>query len=155
MIYLTHFHNFGQSQSKLFFMTDDERIEKVLNEMANNGNGRLSVQKFLSETVKDEDPLSYQRIDLAIVSMGFARKLSTIPSLEILPNGRDIVKSGGYIKYFEKIKLDEEEKFDSQKINAELDKVNLKLNKFYLKWRWVPFVFSALAIIISLLALIF
>jgi hypothetical protein len=134
-------------------MTDEERIEKVLNEMANISNGRLNVQQFLADTAKDEDPLAYQRIVLILESKGFARKLSTIPSLELLPDGRDIVKSGGYIKHLEKIKSEKEEDARLKKIKADLDESNLRLTGFYYKWRWVPFVLSIAAIILSLIAL--
>lgn len=136
-------------------MTDDDRIEMVLNEMANIGNGRLSIQKFLSESVNDKDLNSYQRISSFLVNKGFARQLSTIPVLEILPNGRDIVNTGGYLKYIEKIKSDKEEDARLKKIKANLDESNLRLTGFYYKWRWVPFVLSALALVISLLVAIF
>jgi hypothetical protein len=131
-------------------MTDDERIDLVMSEMVKIGNGRLSVQKFLAESVKDDDPHSYQRIISFLVDRGFAKKLSTIPVLEILPDGRDIVTSGGYIKYIDKLKQDKEEEARLRKINANLDELNLRKAGFEYKWRWL----SVAAIIISIVALI-
>jgi len=135
-------------------MNDDERIELVLAEMAKIGNGRLSVQKFLAETVKDSDPHSYQRIISFLVNRGFAKRLSTIPVLEILPDGRDIVKSGGYIKYLERLKEKDEAESQWMVIRKELDEVNLKFVEFNLKNKKLPYLFSGIAILISLAALI-
>ena len=37
-------------------MTDDERIDMVLNEMAKSRNGNLDVQKFLTKDLKVKKP---------------------------------------------------------------------------------------------------
>lgn len=136
-------------------MTDNERIDKVLDAMAKSGNGRLHVQEFLIEEVKNKDLLSYQRIIPIIENKGYAERLAKLGAIcMILSDGLDIVNSGGYIKYLERQKAADEEEAQSRKTKAKLDEVNLKLNGFYLKYKWVPFVLSLAAIIISLIALI-
>lgn len=135
-------------------MTDDERIEKVLSEMDNNKNGMLDIQKFLVDEVKDTDLISYRRIKTIIVDKGLARQISSTTVFEILPLGREIVKGGGYTKYIEKLNLDKEEAERLKKIELEDAELKLKLNRFYFKYRWIPFVFSLAALIISILVAI-
>ncbi|HEX7467072.1 MAG TPA: hypothetical protein VF324_00610, partial [Methanobacterium sp.] len=87
----------------------------------------LSIQKFLSETVKDKYPHSYQRIISHPVSRGLAKQLSGLGTVcEILPDGRDMVKDGGYIKYVEKMVFDKQEAERLKKIESE--DAELKLN---------------------------
>ncbi|MFA5806317.1 MAG: hypothetical protein WC879_16925 [Melioribacteraceae bacterium] len=136
-------------------MTDDERIEKVLSEMENNRTGMLDISKFLVEQFNDNDNSAYRRIKSVIVSMGLAKSFPTAPIVEILPAGRDVVKSGGYIKFIEKLKLDQEEAEHLKKIGLEDAELKLKLNRFYFKFRWIPFAFSIAALIISILVAIF
>jgi len=137
-------------------MTDDKRIDKVLDAMAKSGNGRLNVQKFLIEKIKDEDLLSYQRIISIIEDKRFAKRLSGLgATCMILSSGLDIVNSGGYIKYLDRLKAEEEEEETHlRKTKAELDEVNLKLNRFLLKYKWVPYILSGLAIVISIVAIV-
>lgn len=135
-------------------MNDNERIDKVLDTMAKSRNGRLNVQEFLMEEIKDEDHLSYQRIIAFIEDKGYAKRLSKINVIcMILTAGLDIVNSGGYLKYLERQKAVEEKEAKDSKTKAELDEVNLQLNRFYLRYKWVPFVLSLAAIIIALIAL--
>lgn len=136
-------------------MTDNERIDRFLDAIAKSKDGRLNVQKFLIEEVKDEDVLSYQRIILAIEGKGFAERLSGLgATCMILSAGLDIVNSGGYIKHLERKKAAEEEEVQLNKTKAELDVVNLQLTMFYLRYKWLPFLLSGIAILISLAAII-
>jgi hypothetical protein len=135
-------------------MTDNERIDKVLDAMAKSQNGRLNVQKFLTEDVKDQDLLSYQRIIPILENKRLAERISGLgATCMILSDGLEIVNSGGYIKYLERQKAAVEKEAMDSKTKAELDEVNLQLNRFYLKYKWVPFVLSLAAIIIALIAL--
>jgi hypothetical protein len=135
-------------------MDDIERIDKVLSAMDKNRKSTLDVQKFLVNEVKDRDLVSYQRIISKIVGMGLAKQLSGLSTIcEILPDGREIVKAGGYIKYVDKMTFGKEEALRLKKIESENAEVELRLNKFYLKWKWIPFVLSALALGISLVAI--
>jgi hypothetical protein len=135
-------------------MTDDERIDLVLTEMVNNGIGRLNIQKYLSETLKDIDPHSFRRLTVFLVDKGWVRRIHNVPFLEILPDGREIVDSGGYVKYLQRLKRNQVENADAQTTERELNSVNLKLNGFYLKYKWIPFVLSLIAILLSVAALI-
>ena len=136
-------------------MTDNERIDRFLDALAKSNDRRLNAQKFLLEEVKDEDTLSYQRIILAIESKGFAERISGLgATCMILSDGMDIVNSGGYIKNLERQKAADEEEARLRRTKAELDEVNLKLNRFYLKYKWLPFLLSGFAILISIAAII-
>lgn len=136
-------------------MTDNERIASFLDAIAKSKDGRLNVQKFLNEDVKDEDLLSYQRIIPALEAKGFAKRISGLSATcLLLTTGLDIVNSGGYIKYLERQKSTEVEEVRLSKTKAELDEVNLKLNRFYLKYKWLPFLLSGVAILLSIAALI-
>ena len=130
-------------------MTDDERIDKILDSMAKSQNGRLDVQKFLMEEVKNEDRLSYQRIIPIIEDKGFAKRLSGLgTTCTILSVGLDIVNSGRYSKYLERQKAAFEKEDKDNKTRAELDEVNLQLNRFYLKYKWLPYILSGAAVVI-------
>ena len=136
-------------------MTDNERIDSFLDALAKSNDRRLNAQKFLLEEVKDEDILSYQRIILAIESKGFAERISGLgATCMILSDGMDIVNSGGYIKNLERQKVADEGEVRLRKTKAELDDVNLQLNRFYLKYKWLPFLLSGFAILISIAAII-
>jgi hypothetical protein len=136
-------------------MTDNERIDRFLDAIAKTKDGRLSVQKFLNEDLKDEDLLSYQRIIFALEANGFVKRISGLSTTcLLLTAGLDIVNSGGYLKYLERQKADEEEEVRSKKTQYELDEVNLQLNRFYLKYKWLPFLLSGVAILISIAAII-
>jgi len=136
-------------------MTDNERIDRFLDAIAKTKEGRLNVQEFLNEDLKDKDLLSYQRIILALEAKGFVKRISGLsPTCLLLTVGLDIVNSGGYIKYLERQKAGEEEEVRSKKTQYELDEVNLQLNRFYLKYKWLPFLLSGAAILISIAAII-
>lgn len=137
-------------------MTDDERIDLVLTEMAKKGDGRLDIKQYLLEEIHDDDYLSFQRVIANFRTNGYAQSISgglgTI--YEILQTGKDIVNSGGYIKYLERLKAMAEAEEHSRNIKTELDEVNLKLNGFYFKYKWLPFMLSGFAILISIAAII-
>ena len=136
-------------------MTDNERIDKFLDAIAKSKDGRLNIQKFLIEDLKDQDVLSYQRIILDIKRKGFVEQISGLgTTCLILSPGLDIVNSGGYIKHLERLKEMEESDNHSEIIKARLDEVNLNLNEFYLKYKWLPFLFSVIAILLSIAAII-
>jgi hypothetical protein len=136
-------------------MTDNERIDKFLDAIAKSKDGRLNIQKFLIEDLKDDDVLSFQRIILDIKRKGFVEQLSGLgTTCLILSAGLDIVNSGGYIKYLERQKAAEEEEVKLGKIKAELDESNLKHVRFILKYKWLPFILSGVAIIVSIIAII-
>jgi hypothetical protein len=135
-------------------MTDNERIDKVLDALAKSQNGRLNVQEFLDKA-KDEDRLSYQRIIPIIEDKGFAKRLPTLGNTcMILSAGLDIVNSGGYLTYLEKQWVASEEEAKEGKTTAELNEVNLQLNRFLLKYKWLPYFLSGAAIVISIFAII-
>jgi hypothetical protein len=136
-------------------MTDNERIDKVLNAMAKSQNGRLNVQKFLTEDVKDQDLLSYQRIIPILENKRLAERISGLgATCMILSDGLEIVNSGGYIKYLERQKAAVEKEAKDSKTTAELNEVNLQLNRFLLKYKWFPYILSGAAILISIAAII-
>ena len=135
-------------------MTDDERIDKVMLEMGNSRNGKLDVQSYLADQLKDEDPLSYQRIRSFIINSGYAKIVINTPLLDILPPGLEISKIGGYLKHLELKREKEEQEKKWNLTREQLDEVNLRLNRFYLKYKWIPFVLSGIAILISIGALV-
>jgi hypothetical protein len=135
-------------------MTDDERIDKVLSAMKNSGNGTLDIQKYLVNVLHDTDLISHQRVRSFIVFNGYANPVSNTSLLKLLPPGLDVLKIGGYLKYLELIDEKEARERQWDITKEKLDEVNLKLNGFYLKYKWVPFVLSGLAILTSIAALI-
>ena len=136
-------------------MTDNERIDRFLDAIAKSRDGRLNVQKFLIEEVKDEDLLSFQRIISAIEDKGFAKRLSGLSATcMILSDGLDIANSGGYINYLERQKTADEDEARLRKTKAKLDEVNLQLNTFLLKYKSVPYILSLVAIVISIVAIV-
>jgi hypothetical protein len=136
-------------------MTDEEIIEKVLFEMNDNKNGTLDVPKFQMGETNAIDLASYRRIRTTLVEIGAAKLIHGTSVLEILPLGRDIVKTGGYEKYIERLKQTKAEDERLKKIQLEGLELKLNLDKFYFKYRWIPFALSLLALIISLLVAIF
>ena len=100
-------------------MDDNERIDKVLSELDKNKIGLVDVQKFLVNELKDNDLRSYQRIIREIVNQRFAKQQSGLSTVcEILPDGREIVKAGGYIKHLERRKAAVEEEVKGRKTTA-------------------------------------
>jgi hypothetical protein len=136
-------------------MNDDERIDAVLNKMNSISNGRISIQQFLNEELKDSDQLSFQRIVPALEARGFAFRLAGLSATcEISDLGRRIVKDGGYLKYLERLNNDQLAEIEAIKNSRKLDEVNLELNTFYLRFKWIPFVLSGIAILLSIAAII-
>ena len=135
-------------------MTDNERIEKVLSELDIINPVKLDISVFLEIQLKDKEDSSFIRVISALENMGLARSIPSTPLMEILPKGIEVVKFGGYIKYLEKLKLDREEDARLRKLKVDLDESNLKLTRFYYNWRWIPFLLSGIAIIISVIAII-
>jgi hypothetical protein len=77
-------------------MTDEERIDLVLSEMARNKDGRLDIQKYLKEELKEEDNHAYKRAISTLVDEGYIKKVSPQYAIcDILSKGREIVKAGG------------------------------------------------------------
>ena len=135
-------------------MTDDERIEKVLSELEKIKPAMLDVSFFLTKQLNDEDDFSYRRVISTLESLRLARSTPDTPVLVLLSEGSKVANSGGYKKYIKELKRSEEEENRSRKTKIELDEVNLNLNRFYLKYKWLPFLFSGIAILISLAAII-
>jgi len=73
----------------------------------------------------------------------------------ITEKGERIIKEGGWLKHleFQEIAQDEEKQLHQ----LERDKLNAstKLAKFQVKYRWLPFLFSFLSLLISIIALLF
>lgn len=106
--------------------------------MANNANGRLNVIRFIETKVEDGDRFLGQRVIPIIVEKEYEKKIPNTAELIITSVGRDVVRSGGYVNYIRELELDKEGKDYSQRI----------------KYRWIPFALSALAVLISLAAFI-
>ena len=137
-------------------MNDEERIDNVLKELDSNSTGRCDLRMFLKNTLKDDDLNSFQRIIPILEKNEWAERIrgSLSPTLEILPAGREIVKLGGYIKYLEKKKAEEEKEAHRSDIEDKLAEKKLKQINFLLKHKWLPFILSGLAILISAGALV-
>jgi len=136
-------------------MTDEERIDKVLNAMAQSHNNHIDIQKYLTKNVVDVDLRSYQRIIARLEEEGTANRIAGLSTIcMITAKGKEIANSGGYIAFLERQKAAEKAETKHKADEVELTEVNLNLNRFYLKYRWLPFILSAIAIIISIIALI-
>lgn len=139
-------------------MEDSERIEKTLIELDQKKDGRMVVQAFLQETLKDlnTDYHSYKRVQGIIVDEGFAKNINPAFGIfEITAKGREIVRSGGYLKYVERKEEKEKEGRKLKELQLQQTETGVKLNKFYYKYRWIPFALSLLALLISILVAIF
>ncbi|HUS87509.1 MAG TPA: hypothetical protein VMW76_09730 [Bacteroidales bacterium] len=138
-------------------MTDQQRIDKVLSKLASSASGRLNVQKILMEDLEDDDQVSYMRIITTMVDMKYVQRLSGAGMsniVYILTAGQDIVKNGGYLKYLENSEEEKRKDRIRREEEAENTSYTLILNKFYWKYRWLPFVLSILAVLISIFALV-
>jgi hypothetical protein len=136
-------------------MTDFERIDRILFEMHNSKNGMLNIQDYLVNKIGDKDIDAYSKIKTIIKTQELARQISNTPVFEILPLGSDVVRAGGYLNYVDKMTFNKEKAERLKVIEFEDAELKLKLNKFYFKYRWIPFALSGLALIISILVAIF
>lgn len=86
------------------------------------------------------------KIEIMLKSFGYV-EVREFHHMKLTPLGREIRNNGGHLKSLEKKKEESERK-------TEKEKLEVKQLKWFVKTKWLPLIFSGLALIISILALL-
>jgi hypothetical protein len=131
---------------------DEIIIAKLLEKIANGKGAYYELHDLLKEITKEGNYKSLcgitDRIEKRIKAEGIAELLRN--DSDIVPNHKtyEIVRAGGYLSYIEaKKKKDEREEQHKE--------IQFKLNRWLYRTKLLPHILSIMAIIISILTLLF
>lgn len=128
--------------------TDDEIIEGVLKKCAENPNQHYELSYLISinlECEKDSPDIYKRRISIERVISDGCLLARNPAGYTTNAKTREIVEAGGYQKY-----ITENKRRNSLKDRGEDSKA--KYDIFHLKTKWLPYIISAGALIVSILA---
>ena len=134
-------------------MTDEERIDKVLNRCAEEYPAQIYISMLFAKELCDTDQGAYYRIIERIETEGLAKKLMG-DRIWLEPHGQQIVSNGGYLAHLEREKLKAVQEEKKQELVFEKTKYELLNNKWLYKTRWWPLIISILAILMAVMALL-
>lgn len=133
-------------------MTDIERIDIILKRIVEKDPEVITISDYLY-TLKDNEQYAYSRISGI---MGEHNLADVIDSNRVRANenSRNIVKNGGYFKHLELFELDRKKEIQLKELEERNLKLQIKMNEWFLRSKWIPHVLSLLALIIALIAIV-
>ena len=73
--------------------------------------------------------------------------------MKVTDFGRRVFQAGGYLAFVVQKNIESKEKEEEQMLNTRIALQQLRLNDWYLKSRWWPHLISAIALILSIIAI--